>query len=357
MSLLIAYVLLALVFSFICSVAEAVLLSVTPAYIAFRRKKHPKSAELLHQLKSDIQTPLAAILTLNTVAHTVGAAGAGGQAAVVFGNAYVGIASAVLTLLILVFSEIIPKTLGALYWRSLAPITGYTLKYLVMALYPFVKMSELITDSISGKERAKSFVRGEFAAIADIGKAEGELDERERTVLKNLLLLPELRIRDAMTPRPVVFSVSETLRIEEYFQQHGPVRFSRVPVFRDESDAVTGFVMRTDLLLAQARADMDSLLERYRRAIPVLLDSMKLSHAFDEFQRQQAHIALVVDEYGGMVGIITMEDFLETLLGEEIVDEFDKDRNMQALARKLWRSRAREKGFEIEQDSDPGQVP
>jgi CBS domain containing-hemolysin-like protein len=350
MSLLIAYVLLALVFSFLCSVAEAVILSVTPAYIAFRRKEHPASAELLHQLKGDIQTPLAAILTLNTVAHTVGAAGAGAQAAVVFGSTYLGIASAVLTLLILVFSEIIPKTLGALYWRALAPLTAYGLKYLVFVLYPFVKLSELITNLISDKEKTKSFLRGEFAAIADIGQAEGELDERERTVLKNLLLLPELRIRDAMTPRTVVFAVPQTLSVNEYFRQYEAVQFSRIPVYKGDGDSVSGFVMRNDLLLAQARGGADRTLESYRRGIPVLLDSMKLSHSFDEFQRYQAHIALVVDEYGGMAGIITMEDFLETLLGEEIVDEFDQNRNMQALARQLWKRRAGERGIKIEQD-------
>jgi CBS domain containing-hemolysin-like protein len=265
----------------------------------------------------------------------------------------VGIASAILTLLILVFSEIIPKTLGALYWRSLAPLTAYGLKYLVVVLYPFVKLSELITGMLSSKEKAKSFLRGEFAAIADIGEAEGELHERERTVLQNLLLLPELRVRDAMTPRTVVFAVPQSLSVEEYFRLHDAVHFSRIPVYVLDSDSVTGFVMRTDLLLAQARGKTNTPLLDYRRAIPVLLDSMRLSDAFEEFQRQPAQIALVVDEYGGMAGIITLEDYLETLLGEEIVDEFDRNSDMQALARKLWRRRAKEKGFDIEKDRDP----
>lgn len=348
-ALLIAYVLIALIFSFLCSVAEAVILSTTPSYIALLEKERRPLAGVLRKLKEDISKPLAAILTLNTVAHTVGAVGAGAQAAAVFGSAFVGVASAVLTFLILVFSEIIPKTLGAHYWRSLAPATAYGLKFLVWVMYPFVKMSELITRSFSKGQAAKGVSRREFAAIADLGAEEGELDPHELEILKNLMLLRNSRVRDAMTPRTVVFSLPEEMRIEEFFRSHESAHFSRIPLYRDEPDHITGFVLRNDILLAQAKGDTNNTLKQYRRKIPVLLDSMTLVQALNEFQTQHAHIVAVMDEYGSMEGILTLEDFLESLLGQEIVDESDKTENMQQLARDLWRLRAGEIGVDIDE--------
>ncbi len=351
MSLLILYVSIALFFSFICSIAEAVILSVTKGHIALLEKEQKPSAATLRELKGDINKPLAAILTLNTIAHTVGAAGAGAQAAVVFGNAYVGIVSGILTLLILVFSEIIPKTLGAQYWRLLAPATAYVLKFLVLVLYPLVKMSEVITRKFSRGPAIKSVSRSEFAAIADVGAEEGELDLHELEILKNLMLLRTTPVRKVMTPRTVVFSLSERLRIEEFFHQHKSSRFSRIPLYRDHTDHVTGFALRDDILLAQARGNTKRTLKSYRRNIPVLLDSMTLVQALMEFQRQRANIILVVDEYGSMAGILTLEDVVETLLGQEIVDESDKTEDMQKLARNLWRRRAKEIGFDIDEKS------
>ncbi|SHJ74199.1 Hemolysin, contains CBS domains [Malonomonas rubra DSM 5091] len=348
MFLLITYILIALVFSFLCSVAEAVILSVTSAHVALLAKGGKGSGKRLKALKADINKPLAAILTLNTIAHTVGAAGAGAQAAKVFGNAYVGIASAVLTLLILVFSEIIPKTLGAHYWRQLAPVTSYGLTGLVWLLYPFVKLSELLTRGLTHGPTLTGFSRQEFAAMADLSVKEGQLAKLESTILKNLLRLRNTPIANAMTPRTVVFSLPERMQVDEFFRKHDHVRFSRIPVYATNHDDVTGFVLRSDLLLAQARGNGVGKLEKYRRDLPVLLATMSLSKAFDEFMSHRAHIMLVVDEYGGMKGLLTLEDLLETLLGLEIVDEGDNEVDMQQLARRLWKRRAKEMDIDLD---------
>jgi CBS domain containing-hemolysin-like protein len=348
MLLLISYILIALVFSFLCSIAEAVILSVSSAHIMLLEKEGKHSGKLLRVLKDDINKPLAAILTLNTIAHTVGAAGAGAQAAEVFGSAYVGIASAILTLLILVFSEIIPKTLGAHYWRQLAPLTAYSLKGLIWLLYPFVKLSELLTKGLTHGPTLAGFSRQEFSAMAELSAREGQLAERESTIFKNLLRLRKTPIANAMTPRTVVFSLQQDLRVDNFFENYSQVRFSRIPIYAASRDEVTGFVLRSDLLLAQARGNGDSPLSKYCRAIPVLLATMSLSKAFDEFIRQRSHITLVVDEYGGMKGLLTLEDLIETVLGLEIVDEGDESVDMQKLARRLWRQRAKEMDLNLD---------
>ncbi|MES9969983.1 MAG: hemolysin family protein [Candidatus Thiodiazotropha sp.] len=348
MLLLIVYVLIALGFSFLCSIAEAVILSITHPYISVLDQQGSRAAPILRQMKLDINDPLAAILTLNTTAHTIGAAGAGAQAAAVFGNAYVGVASAVLTLLILVFSEIIPKTLGANYWRQLAPVTAYTLKFLIWILYPFVVMSALLTRLLSREGSHGHFRREEFTAMAKAGEEEGKLDLHESLILKNLFLLSETRVTDVMTPRTVVFSLDETLLVQEYFEKHNSSRFSRIPVYRENRDHVTGFVLRSDLLLSHARGNSDNSLDVYRRDLVALPDTSSLQTAFELFIEKRSHIMLVVDEYGSMSGIITLEDILETILGIEIVDEGDRIDDMRKLARRLWRKRADRMGLEVD---------
>ena len=208
MTLLIVYVVVALLFSFLCSILEAVLLSVTTAHINVLEQEGKSAGPLLRKLKADINKPLAAILTLNTIAHTVGAVGAGAQAVVVFGDKWVGLISAVLTLMILVFSEIIPKTLGATYWRALSSASAYTLKFMMRVLAPFVALSEMLTRRLSKESTIEGFSREEFAAMADLGEQEGQLQERESRILKNMFLLHETKVTDVMTPRPVVLSLS-----------------------------------------------------------------------------------------------------------------------------------------------------
>ncbi|XOV79471.1 MAG: CNNM domain-containing protein [Aestuariibacter sp.] len=340
MLLLLLYVVIALGFSFICSVAEAVILSISSAYISvLEEEKKPSGALLRHQTQ-DINKPLSAILTLNTIAHTMGAAGAGAQAAVVFGDAYLGLASAILTLLILVFSEIIPKTLGATYWRQLGPATAYFLKYLVWVLKPFVYMSELLTRGFKEESPLRGLSRQEMLAIAQLSAEEGQLAAMEMNLMQNLLRLHEMSVKDAMTHRTVVFSLSENLTVETYFHKHDGNEFSRIPIYEDgEKEKVSGFVMKSDLLLAQARGNGKKQLNEYRREMKVVLGGMPLAKAFEHFLTGRANMLLVVDEYGGMEGILTMEDLLETLLGIDIVDENDRNISMKKLARAFGRRR------------------
>lgn len=341
MILLIIYVFIALIFSFICSIAEAVLLSITPAHIATLEKNRPAIGRKLKMLKSNINRPLAAILTLNTIAHTMGAAGAGAQATIVFGNDYIGLTSAILTLLILFFSEIIPKTIGANYWRELSSITTIGLGFLTWLLFPFVWISEKITQSIQNNKKQKEFSREEFSAMAELSAEEGTIAHEEHTVLKNLLLLKETNVKDAMTPRTVVFSLSENLLVEEFFHKYDQTPFSRILTYSGDKDNINGFVIRRDLLLAQARNNGKNKIKNYRRNISALLNTVSLSHTFSEMLKQRSQIALVVNEYGTMEGIVTMEDLFEALLGLEIIDENDKTKDMQQLARKIWNKKAK----------------
>ncbi|MCO7225641.1 CNNM domain-containing protein [Pleionea sp. CnH1-48] len=347
MTLLVIYIVVAIGFSFACSIMEAVLLSVNSAHIALLEKEEKKHGPLLRALKDEIGKPLAAILTLNTIAHTIGAAGAGAQAAAVFGNAYVGVASAVLTLLILVFSEIIPKTLGAFYWKQLSPITAYTLKYLIIILYPFVKLSEILTQKFTSKPTLSGFSREEFSVMAELSSKQGQIAEQESRILKNLLLMKETQVKDAMTPRTVIFSLSDNVTVEEFFHKYDKYTFSRIPIYSGDQENITHFVFRSDLLLAQARGNSDNTLANYGRDLHSILSSMLLDQALNELLSSRVHMLLVVNEYGGVEGVITLEDVLETLLGLEIVDEKDKAVDMQEEARRQWQKRMKEKGMII----------
>jgi CBS domain containing-hemolysin-like protein len=341
------YIFLALFVSFLCSILEAVLLSINDTYIALLELKKPRRGKRLRLLKKQINQPLAAILTLNTIAHTVGAAGAGAQAASVFGNAYIGAISAILTLLILVFSEIIPKTLGAHYWQRLAPVTGFTLEYLVIALYPFVKLSNWLTDKLTNKAKPEGFSREEFSALADISTQYGTLDPHESTVVKNLLLLPHTSVKDAMTPRTVIFSLPESMTVDVYFFKHSHLAFTRIPIYKQTADEPSHYVFRSDLLLAKARDNGQKTLNNYGFELPTIPSGTSLDLAFHEFTQKRTHMMLAIDEYGTTQGIITLEDVIETMLGLEIVDEKDHSVDMQQEARRLWKRRAKEKGLDV----------
>lgn len=347
MVLLVIYIVVAIGVSFLCSILEAVLLSVNSAYISTLVNEGRPSGKLYKDWKQNVGQPLSAILTLNTIAHTIGAAGAGAQATVVFGNAYLGVFSAVLTLLILVFSEIIPKTLGAQYWRQLAPASAFILKYMIWGLYPFIKMSEYLTKAFDKGPSLTGLSREEFSAMAQLSSEEGQLEDQESQFLQNLMLLKTLKVKDAMTPRVVIFSLSQNLLVEEYFHKYDKVFFSRIPVYEDDADNIIGYVFRSDLLMAQARDNGKQPLQNYIRTMVAVPETLSLNQVMDKLIQERSHIMLVVNEYGSVQGIITLEDVIETLLGLEIVDEKDKDVDMQALARKLWRKRAVDKGIEI----------
>jgi len=344
MTALIFYLLLAIGVSFICSISEAVLLSIRPSYIAAMDQQN-KTASILTKLRNNLDRPLAAILTANTIAHTVGAAGVGAQAALVFGNEYVGLTSAVLTLLILVLSEIIPKTLGAVYWQSLAPLFGRIINGMMIGLFPFVWCSEKLTGLFSRSgESAFTYSRDEMRAMIEIGKQEGVLDPHEHTIAANLMKLRQLRIRDIMTPRTVMFCVQEDTTVEEFFTAHAKTSFSRVPIYSTNSNDINGWVLKTDLLISQAQDEFGRHLREFRRDFLIVPDTIKASNCYERLMREKAQIALVVDEYGTTQGLVTLEDIVETMIGLEIIDEMDKVEDMQALARRRWRERMRSMG-------------
>ncbi len=356
MLLLITYIVIALGFSFICSVAEAVILSVSPAYISVLKKNQSKSGDLLAAQVADINKPLAAILSLNTIAHTMGAAGAGAQAAVVFGDAYLGLASAILTLLILVFSEIIPKTLGATYWRKLAPATGYFLKYLILALYPLVRMAQTLTSKMQEESPLKSLNREELAAMAAMSQEDGQLAVREATVMQNLLNLNQIQVKQSMTHRTVVFSVSEDMPLSEFLKQHVDVTFSRIPIYEgNEPENISGYVLRSELLLAYFKGNVDVPLSAFRHDMVTLLSNMPLSKAFAPLHSKRGNMLLIVDEYGGLEGILTLEDLMETLFGIDIIDESDQVVSMRKLARILSKRRERKRLSAISKSNESDQ--
>ena len=357
MTALIIYLSIALGVSFLCSIAEAVLLSVTTAYIRVLEEQGKAAASLLQRFKSDIDAPLSAILSLNTIAHTVGAAGVGAQAAVVFGDGWLGVTSAVLTFLILVFSEIIPKTLGSTYGRQLSPAVAYFLKYLVISLYPLVMMSRLLTRRVSAEDSIDGFRRDEFAAMATLGHQEGQLDEHEAEMLQNLFRLSDTKVKDVMTPTTVIFSLPADSTVESFFNEHSDTPFSRIPIYDDSSDDIEGFVLQSDLLVAQAKGETTMPLKKYIREMPVSLDFCTLLSALKLLMGQSAHLMMIVDEYGSLRGLLSLEDIFETLMGMEIMDESDTVEDMRLLARQQWQKRAGKMGIEPEPSADTDPKP
>lgn len=345
------YVLLALLFSFLCSITEAVLLSMTPSYIEGMRESRPRLAKLVHRLKvENVDRSLAAILTLNTIAHTVGAIGSGAKAVEVFGSAYFGIFSAVMTLAILFVSEIVPKTIGAVYWRSLTGFTAWFVQILIWLLYPLLRVTELLTRLISRGKKGHTLSRDEMAAMANLGERSGALRPEESRIIHNLLLFENLTAGDIMTPRTVMVALPENATVAEAMTKAGLRPFSRLPIYRETIDNITGFVLKEDLLHQQALDKDTKALTELKRDIPKVPGAMRLDRLLDAMLKErQAHIALVLDGYGGTEGIVTMEDVVETLLGLEIVDERDETEDMQAYARRRWRQRAEAMGLDVDE--------
>jgi CBS domain containing-hemolysin-like protein len=341
MGLLIFYLFLAIAISFLCSVMEAVILSVTISFIKTKENQGKKSARLLRDFKSNIDRPLSAILTINTIAHTVGAAGVGAQAVAIFGEAYFGIISAILTLLILILSEIIPKTIGARYWRKLAlPSAGILLGMIYIA-YPLVIIARWITRSFSGKGDQQSVSREEIAAMAHIGRQEGVFEQSEEKVIQNLIMLRSINIRNIMTPRTVMVAASEDLLLTDFFKNKDYLRYSRIPIFDGRIDNITGFVLKSDVLEMLAEDKFLLRLKDIKREMLITYENFSIPRTLEQLLEKREHIALIVDEYGGVEGIVTLEDIFETLLGLEITDETDDQVDMQKLARDLWAKRAK----------------
>lgn len=350
-ALLIAFVVLSVFVSFICSVSEAALLTMTPSYVASIAEENPKKSEMLKSVKIDkIDQSIAAILTLNTVAHTVGSLGAGAQATIVFGSQWFGVFSAVMTLLILVGSEIIPKTLGTVYWRQLSGPVAYFVKSIIFILYPLIWFSEKITKLLTRGKKAHTFSRNEFAALASVGEQSGQIDPLESRIIRNLLAFGAIKVEDIMTPRSVMHAFDQSITVAELLANRPKLMFSRLPIYDEDLDKVTGFVLKSDILLAKANNHMDKPLESYKREITFVFSKMKLFDLLDLMLNSRIHIAVTVGEYGEVKGLVTLEDVLETLLGLEIVDEVDRVEDMQALARQMMQRRSARLGMLVEDD-------
>lgn len=365
MGLLLFYALISIFFSFLCSILEAVLLSITPTFINLKKQEGKDYGATLESLKKDVDKPLIAILTLNTVAHTVGAILVGVQAKAAYAELYgvaertvfgfkltedlmVGIVSTLMTILILVASEIIPKTIGATYWKQLANFTAKSLTIMVFSLKitGLLWLLQLFTKLIGKKEHHGSVLsREDFTAMTDIAHEEGVFQESESKVIKNLLKFDEIMAKDVMTPRTVMKIASEDMTIKEFFDANRPLRFSRIPLYKDRMDNITGFFLKDELMEAIINKKGNRKLAELKREILVTSRTKPIPELFDKFVKQREHVSLVVDEYGSVSGLVTMEDVIETLLGLEIMDESDNVEDLQSLARKNWHSRAKRLGI------------
>jgi CBS domain containing-hemolysin-like protein len=355
MTLLIVYAILSIVFSFLCSILEAALLSFTPTFLRLKDLEGRGYAKTLTELKKDIDQPLIAILTINTIAHTVGAILVGVQAeklpykVEILGVNIVGIVSALMTLLILVVSEIIPKTIGATYWKKLGRFTAISLKIIIAPLkYTGILWLLLLTTKLIGKSaHVTNMSREEFIAITDAAEQEGVFEESESAVIKNLLIFKSIQAKDVMTPFPVVVMEDEQTSLQEFYEAHNNLQFSRIPVYKDKTHNITGFVLKDDILEEIVQEHGSKVMADIRRDIFVVEAEQPIPELFEKFIKQRGHIALVVDDFGNTIGIVTMEDIIETLLGLEIMDESDAVEDMQMQARKNWERRAKRMGIDL----------
>ncbi|WP_456378945.1 CNNM domain-containing protein [Lutibacter sp.] len=354
MTLLIIYASLSIFFSFLCSILEAVLLSITPTFITIKKQEGKAFAHALEHLKNDVDKPLIAILTVNTIAHTVGAIMVGVQAETldykvdVLGINIVGIVSTLMTMLILVVSEIIPKTIGATYWQQLS---NFTSKALVVLIFPLkwtgiLWLLQLATKLIGGKNVHGSVLsRADFQAMTDIAQKQGIFEKSESAIIKNLLTFKEVHTKDIMTPRTVMVCASENETIQSFFEDHPKLQFSRIPIYKTNSDNITGFILKDELLEEIINGNGAKNLKKLKREILITNRNLPIPDLFEKFIAKREHIALVVDEYGTTSGLVTMEDVIETLLGLEIMDESDNVADLQLLARKSWETRAKKLGL------------
>ena len=332
---LIVFVTIALGASFLCSILEAVLLSTSASHVELEIKRGKRGGKVMRRLTSreNIDRSIAAILTLNTIAHTVGAAGAGAEAAGYFGKQYIGIIGAVLTILILVVSEIIPKTLGAVYWKPLMSFSAYTTSFLVKILFPIVWACQALTDLLKPKTNEPVVTRSELEILARLGQEEGTLDPRETQVVRNLLGLDRVQAKHIMTPRTVMFALPAETTASEALSGP-PLVFSRIPLFDKTRDEISSFVLRFDLLEAVAAGKGDQQLSELARPIKTVPETVPVGQMLGEFVTSKEHIFLVIDEYGGTEGLVTLEDCIESLIGAEITDESDLVADMQEMARR-----------------------
>ncbi len=339
MGLLILYFFLAITISFICSILESVLLSVNMSYISLLEKEKPKVGLLLKLHKLNINKSIASILILNTLANTLGAAGVGAQAGMIFGSAAVFYVSVVLTFAILFFSEIIPKTIGALYWKELAPMAAYVIRFLIWLTYPIILVTLFVTNRISkNKEGSNSLSKAELLASALLSEDEGVIDEKESDLIENVLHLDEVKVKDILTPRSVVFAIEENKSIKEIMADKNLYNFSRIPIYDTAIDNMTGIVL-TKKIFYQATLDNSLVVKEIKKKIFKINKYIPVPKALDLFIKRKEHMFLVVDSYDQTEGIITLEDCIETILGVEIMDESDTVEDMREHAKQIMKIR------------------
>lgn len=343
MGLLLLYILIVLVVSFTCSILEATLLSTPMSFVTMKEEEGTKVGRILKNFKQDIDRPISAILTLNTIANTAGAAAVGFQTRIAFPQApeFFGWISAILTLLILVCSEIIPKTLGATYWRSIIVPATPVIRGLVFLTWPFVKLAEFITKFISPDEPVQTVSREEVSAMVTVGTEEGVFKQKEDRMIQNMLKLSKVTAREIMTPSSVVEMKEESLTLRE-FREGETTKHSRIPVYKDNDDFITGYVLRHTILERLSEDKFDMRLADIVRPILSFQEDESVSVIWERLLEEKEQISVIIDEYGCLRGIVTMEDVIETMLGTEIVDESDTVTDMQEYAREQWKEQQRE---------------
>ncbi len=350
MDLLVIYFLGAVIVSFVCSVLESVLLSVTMPFISVLEREKPKAGALLKQHKKNINKSIASILILNTVANTVGAAAVGAQAERVFGSGALFWVSAVLTFAILFFGEIIPKTIGATYWKQLAPIAAYLIRFFIWLTYPIILLTLFVTNRIKKGDEGHSLSKEELLESALLSEDEGVLDEQESDIIENILKLDDIKVHDILTPRSVVFALEHNRTIQDVIKNEPDIfKYSRIPVYEGTIDNVTGMVL-TKQLFKQALEDDSKLIKDIEKDIYRINEQVPVSWALDLFIEKKEHMFLVLDKYDQVEGIVTLEDCVETILGVEIVDESDAHVDMRELAKLKMRLQRRRQNSDLNLD-------
>ena len=342
MTALLLFLFGAMAISFLCSILEASLMSTPISYVTMREEEGYKPASKFKVYKQDSSRPIAAILSLNTIANTIGAAGVGQQANILFGSRWFALVSVIVTILILVFSEIIPKTIGATRWKSLMGFTTACISFLIFIMYPIVVCIEWLQKHITPKDSSDTTIsRDEVSAMANVAEEEGDLEEDENAIIQNLINMDDVTAADVMTPRVVAHIAPERMTIKTFYRDKRYLHHSRIPVFADNDEYITGYILRMEALQLMAEDKYDVTLGEIKREIASFNEDTPLDEIWDEMLRKDEQISVVINEYGSFQGILTLEDVIETLLGSEIVDENDTVRDMQQLAREKWKKRVR----------------
>lgn len=345
MTLMLTYLFGALAISFLCSIMEAVLLSTPMSFITMKEEQGVKTASLMKAYKNNIDRPVSAILTLNTIAHTIGAAGVGAEAVNYWGPEYFGIISAILTLLILILSEIIPKTIGSTYWRTMSMPATKIIQGMVFFTYPLVIALEYITKWVSPKVQPLTVSREEVSAMVTVGTEEGVFEAEENKMIQSFIKIVNVTAKEIMTPNLVVEAAQQDSTLREFYDNRKEWDYSRIPIYDDNRDYITGYVLRATVLERLAEDKFNITLKEIKRPILSFMENVSVSDIWEKMLEKKEHISVITDEYGCMRGLVTMEDVIETMLGVEIVDENDDTADLQVLAREKWQRLRKQQGI------------